>query len=370
MLKVKKRSYRERYELYRELDQRQNYLWNFHDGLDRRIVTKSAGNGLKLHQIEKFVENISRGTPPTFGQYFSRKGERNRSVLLQLRNNFDCLNMFSTIYSAHYLYSPYVQVFIESFDSMNIKHEDFLDPFKFTRQVYAFDKLSIPCHLWQWKIYDRLVDLIHDKLASSPIKTNLRLRRDNAQNDYDRTITYIDDCFESCSTLFVQRVDLGYQYSLPFNSTDEELNISRERIKRDFGLMTKKFSTDPTFQDLVGHLAKLEFGKDKGYFIHIAVLFDGREEKEDGYWANLIGEYWSRLIVQGDGIYHNCNIEKDDGDPEKYTGTISEGSTNKRRAFELRVVSYITKSSRYLKAKVKPRERVFFKGNHPLKKWP
>ena len=57
------------------------------------------------------------------------------------------------------------------------------------------------------------------------------------------------------------------------------------------------------FEHIVGFIWKLEFCLQKGFHYQMIFYFDGLKEKADMSKAEIIGDYWSKTITNGRGLY-------------------------------------------------------------------
>lgn len=131
-------------------------------------------------------------------------------------------------------------------------------------------------------------------------------------------------------------MDLGYKKEHARKASLADLN-------QDFEHLLNNRRTKPTvFKDMNGYIAKREYTEKKGPHIHALFIYDGHKVGKDAYKADQIGEYWKNEITNGNGLYHNCNREK-----EKYEdcalGMIDHTDTTKRAVLNEKAVSYLCK---------------------------
>jgi hypothetical protein len=134
----------------------------------------------------------------------------------------------------------------------------------------------------------------------------------NTKN-YESMMNYIDNLFLRYARLLVLRLDLSYRKNVdnPY-MTENEFYAAYWQAKHDKEHLFNNMRTNQLFDHMVGNIWRLEYGTDKGFHYHCIFFFDGSQVREDIPLANRIGQYWSNNITQGRGLYHNCNLHKDD----------------------------------------------------------
>lgn len=166
---------------------------------------------------------------------------------------------------------------------------------------------------------------------------------------------YVEELFDTHSRLNVVRLDLSYKKEI----ADK---ISTKEVKQDLkNLLNNRRHNETIFGECVGHICKLEKGKEKGNHLHSLFFFNGHKIENDAYKASQIGKYWEDTITNGKGLHHNCNADK-----AKYTffgvGMINHFDTEKRDILTNFVTSYLAKDEQKANDGSSQRERTFFKG--------
>lgn len=176
------------------------------------------------------------------------------------------------------------------------------------------------------------------------------------------TSKYLDQMFDHTSKIQVVRVDLGYKKEHARKASLADLN-------QDFEHLLNNRRTKPTvFKDMNGYIAKREYTEEKGPHIHALFIYDGHKVSKDAYKADQIGEYWKKEITNGNGLYHNCNREK-----EKYEdcalGMIDHTDTTKRAVLNEKAIGYLCKEEQSIDPiKQSGNERSFTRGIAPRRK--
>lgn len=100
--------------------------------------------------------------------------------------------------------------------------------------------------------------------------------------------------------LMVIRLDVGYsnQYAAQANPRLEILDHWSELL----AAIKDRFANS-----FLGYAAKLEYGVRKGPHMHLMLLLNGSEVRQDVTIARIIGELWKTRVTKGAGLYHNSN---------------------------------------------------------------
>ncbi|MDR7192725.1 hypothetical protein J2W68_001441 [Luteimonas terrae] len=113
----------------------------------------------------------------------------------------------------------------------------------------------------------------------------------------------------------------------------------------------------PMSKYLLAYIWKLEWGIEKGYHIHLAVMLDGNRLRKDSIIGNIIGRVWARDITGEKGMYYNCNRNK-----QRYTrcalGTLHRSDAEQWGCLE-QSLRYLTKSDFFLRLQVPEKTRTF-----------
>lgn len=143
----------------------------------------------------------------------------------------------------------------------------------------------------------QVVDLYAEKYRQRFSRERSLLR--NRQRDFE---TNIDKLFLIYRRLIVLRLDLYYR-------PDEIPKVDSTRACEDFERMLNNRRHNRIFEGMVGYIAKLEYGIQRGFHWHVIFFLDGdvRMPTADVYHAKTIGDYWSEFITVGAGSYYNVN---------------------------------------------------------------
>lgn len=156
----------------------------------------------------------------------------------------------------------------------------------------------------------------------------------------------------------VIRLDLGYSKTAsPFGTllpTSVSLDEAREDLAKLLRHVRDHFP-------LTGYAWKLEFGLEKGYHFHLLLFMNGHLVREDVTLARQIGEYWQRVMTEGQGRYFNCNAYSY---RNRGIGTIDQREGAKRAALMDYVAPYLTKVDFWMY--FDPPGKTFGKGQMPM----
>lgn len=183
--------------------------------------------------------------------------------------------------------------------------------------------------------YASLLREINDK----GFKDKLKWREARARNQYRSAVKFVGKLLQHYSRVVVTRIDVSYHTKFL-----EEIDLNT--IKIHFSRFLKGLFGRKEFRYVIGYIWKLEYGVEKGYHYHLIVFMDGSKVRNDAYYAELIGEYWSNNITGGRGYFYNCNRSK-----HKYKflgiGMLSHDDTEMIDNL-LICIRYLTKTSQYV----------------------
>lgn len=357
-------------ELCVELNCRQSLVWEDDSIGGAAAVAEEFGDVFRLLQLERFVERIARGQVPFFKEALAR--DWRRVGLGRLKEDFILVKRAKELLADQYSYSVYITELFEVIDEVGLSCP-FLNDFRDISSVPREGQVltGLPSTLFQWELFDELVVRLSQRLNSGRVKTALRVRRDGAERNFNEAIAYLDQCFDVYPQIHVLRLDLTYLPSLLGRLAGAQVDNGLGRIRQDAGRLFKKIGGGRWHPELFGYVAKLEYSKSRGHFLHLVVLLDASKKVRAALWHERVGQLWSQLTL-GEGIAHNCSQEKrskarsSPTDVRLGAGLMTRGSAP-YRAFESQVLAYLAKSARFLRVKVGAGERAFFKGGAPRK---
>lgn len=347
-------------ELYAEIDERQNRPIDSAVKGGVSVVTDSYRQMKKLLRIEQFVERVASGKVLLYGDLLQAK-KANHEALKLREPEFALLKSSTAIQlSDRLVYSPYVSAFFNACKEKGVLDQPLTDPF------FPLFGMSDGSIRREGYLFDEVVRELKVLLSSAQLKTDVRVRHAAADRDFDSAIEYTNFLFDTYKKLFVIRLDIGYLVPTSPNKKPTFPESDRQRIKDEFVLLIKRLGRKNKYPEFAGHLAKLEFGEDRGYFMHAVLLLDGRQKVNTSNWLAVVDDAWSQKITRGKGVVYDCSQHRVRNPvfPDKGLGLVHRG-TAKHRAFERWIVGYVAKSSRYVRVNVPSRERVFFRGIIP-----
>lgn len=134
---------------------------------------------------------------------------------------------------------------------------------------------------------------------SNILKNNIKVIEQEKVNTKKLDI-YMSQMLNHYSRLLIVRVDLGYSkdtiHLVSIETFYEHLKKLRELIGK----------TESCFEELEGNVIALEQGHDRGYHVHLLLMFDGSKRCKDTHIGQLVGEKW-QSVTGGLGSYYNCN---------------------------------------------------------------
>lgn len=185
-------------------------------------------------------------------------------------------------------------------------------------------------------VINHVLRQFREEAQSTTHKRQLRNFLRAASKNLKGSLAYVDHLFEHHSRLLVVRVDLSYQKTFIKNQT-----ISTEMTRVHRKRLFKRIRAHPLFENCLGYIWKLEYGKRKGFHYHTCFFFDGSKVRGDVMLARRIGEFWKNEITSDKGLYFNCNATASNYG-QSGIGDIHYTNQEKRCALQ-KAITYITK---------------------------
>lgn len=122
------------------------------------------------------------------------------------------------------------------------------------------------------------------------------------------------------------------------------------------------------FDNVVGYIAKMEYGQSRGHHFHVILFMDGQKVKSDQFIVQEVGKYWRDVVMKGRGAFHNCNQKIFGSGMYAYKrvgiGMINHTDFEKRNVLKKDVLGYMTKREQLVRADVSGKKfRVFSRGS-------
>ncbi len=279
-------------------------------------------------------------------------GEKQASVVSAVAVNYSELERELVLFKV----TPYVKVFLDCFLEVRPKNPRVL---KKTELPNCFSDLN------------RFVGMVRERICGKAFKRVLSAHLRASNKNYLGLVNYIDGLFSLRSRILVLRIDFSYgrgkveieactkssdRLSLLCNVTEK---IARHRMELVDYLKNKCPELG-----MLGYVWKLEYGREKGHHYHMMFFLDGAKVRQDVVIARRIGEHWNNVITKGDGVYFNCNRNK-----ERYkhcgVGMICHNEMEKLKSLKEKAAIYLTKSDQYVSACMPTNKRTFGKGTLP-----
>ncbi|OOV05349.1 hypothetical protein RF819_00265 [Rhodoferax fermentans] len=248
-------------------------------------------------------------------------------------------------------FNPYVDLYIK------LAEARYLFGMPWLAHVMSCDEVIARCDT-----LNGLVSELRKIGNSSKFKKKINDFERSSNKNYRELVKYIDKQFEKHSRLLVLRIDFGYLKDQCWPSNTEGA-IKHDEVKLHRETLVAYMKRSLPKNSMVGFAWKLEYGLEKSYHYHMLLLLDGSIVREDITIARMIGEYWSKTITNGKGLYWNCNANK-----SSYKscgiGMVSHGDSDTRKGLR-KAAMYMTKTDYYIKMVTPGNGRVFGKGNMP-----
>lgn len=233
----------------------------------------------------------------------------------------------------------------------------------------------------EYRKFDNLtfITALKKGLLSDTFKKEIAQQRRYASEYKKEVRNYINGLFDYRSRLLVIRIDLSYRKGLFRKTTTNISNkpLSKQKHKlealrawslevQEHRKMLLKSLKKQYSKGFIGYMWKLEYTEAKSFHYHMMFFLDGSEHREDITIAKNIGELWVNQITQGDGLYWNCNANKD-----KYRnlgiGMINHNDEALRNNV-LETAFYLVKRDYLIRSVMfNSKNRAFSKGQNPEK---
>ncbi|MBV6325714.1 YagK/YfjJ domain-containing protein [Duganella violaceipulchra] len=330
-------------EIYRQINAEENLRFDS-DGK----VEPGLDYGNTLFVIEEFVGKILSSNSPAFVEGEEKFTKKRVMVPTKLGKKYlDSFHAMVACYGEQYEYSEHVKVFFDTCKSMSPECKEF-------DAAIAFRNKSLGPYY-----FNKMFEDIRRNCNTKKFKRKIAIRKSNFIRNFASVKKYIDALFNRYSRLLVLRVDLSYKKSYAGKVDEKIAHSHREQFLNNM-------RSNSLFDNLVGYVWKLEYGRDKGHHFHFAFFFDGAKVRKDEFIALKIGNYWVNKITDGNGSHHNCNMNKAAYE-DLGIGMISHDEHEKRKSL-MRTLSYLTKKDQYLRKRALGRCRIFGKGVAPAAK--
>lgn len=124
---------------------------------------------------------------------------------------------------------------------------------------------------------------------------------------YQGAVGFIEGLWErGCKRLMLVRTDLLIRSEYQQSTSIFDIVGYRAR------LWNNRRSKPSIFRHCLGWIWCIEYTEECGYHLHCLFVFDADHVQQDVYYGDAIGDYWYKVITNGEGCYHNCNRDRDD----------------------------------------------------------
>lgn len=247
-----------------------------------------------------------------------------------LEKYFDKVREFAERYKSNYILSQHVQLFFDCWIALDLGLKGF------------HNRRDVSYKVWmhQHEVFNNLLDLIRIKEQSPQFKQKLALRKDKSSKRYRGAKSYVGRLFDNHSVLEVIRIDLSFR-------NDLAISMAAEGAKEYFQKFKNNLRGKPSlFDDMVGHIWKLGWAPEKGFYFHLILLFVDSDTFNSENVARQIGEYWIQKICNGNGVFMNSNVSEH-SDRNLGTGKIKADESEKMKIL-VSVAERMAKMDQYL----------------------
>ncbi|MHA3116443.1 inovirus Gp2 family protein [Acinetobacter sp. ANC 4635] len=231
--------------------------------------------------------------------------------------------------------------------------------------IQAFRKTLSCLNLTAWKsrnvsssLLKKFVTELQQRYLPSQDR-DLKQHIQNEQQNARSLHTGLSAVLQHYAKSLLIRIDLYF-------SAEAQVDLTIRHCHQHLKTLLNRLSNrDGCFQDLHWWAWALEQGAQRGYHIHLVLVYDGHKHQNDQHLALQVGNYWKDVLTAGKGAFYTANQSKDK-DLYRKMGCLGIGMIHRDVAVEvgnaLKTASYLAvsekKTIQMLRVKL-PRMRSF-----------
>lgn len=352
-----------------------------YDKSGKKILLGASTRSVPI--LVRFANRIFRTKNVAF-KVVVEHGKKKAVAASSLAKFFDHLLMMTHVYSRRLHYAPALKLFFDCFSDHDICHCTLKGP----------NRPAVDGRL-EAEVFNDFVKVLREEGA----RVNIVKKMNDWQNAIDenakRLTNYIDALFDRYARLVVIRLDLLYKIAcldekqieaakqkmfsedrddlwflyghkeIKYDALETQARFDVKELIKDRNHLFENMRSKPSlFENMVGHVWRIEWSRLGGYHLHVAFLFDGSKVKKDAWLGDQIGQYWVDAITKGRGLYHNCNRSKEQYGEMWGIGEVNYHDTEKRAKL-MRALSYLAKRNQYVFMKPTSKCNLFGTGHMP-----
>lgn len=265
-------------------------------------------------------------------------------------------------------------------------------------RLHPYVDLFIQCsfreHLFNWRLWgqtlsrserneyaaarQRMLVALRSGAREPAFRKTVKLHQDKVRRNLACTRHYTAAQFRRHSRLLVIRVDC--MFTEGFSPAHDWIQARAHReelikfLNRDLPKVIqsrKDREAKKKPEPIAGYIIGTEYGIETGWHFHITLFLNGNVQDNDVGIAAAIGLNWMKEITNGNGRYHNCNLDAKQG---KYKavgiGMVHRHDLGKREILNSVVLRYAGKGCYYAEAQTGTKDRLLNKGGWPKEKDP
>ncbi|MFG0635331.1 YagK/YfjJ domain-containing protein [Acinetobacter soli] len=184
-------------------------------------------------------------------------------------------------YQSHYIYSMPIQAFSKVIQMLNLPFQFQQDDINIGIVEYFSQQLKL--------LYSPSKDFEQRQYANNERQNRISLQQN------------LTELIQHYSRLLFVRVDLYF-------SAEAQVDLTIHRCHQYLQILLNRLSNrDGCFQDLQWWAWALEQGAQRGYHIHLLLIYDGHKHQQDEYLALQVGHYWKDDLTAGEGEFYTAN---------------------------------------------------------------
>ncbi|WP_162625937.1 inovirus-type Gp2 protein [Acinetobacter sp. MB5] len=180
--------------------------------------------------------------------------------------------------------------------------------YQYSHAIQAFAQtiqmLSLPKQFRQEELTSHMLRTFSMQLRYNyfaPSNLEQQLHRSNEQHNCQSLENSLNRLMEHYAKLLFVRMDLYF-------SAEAQVDLTIHRCHQYLqNLLNRLSNRDGCFQDLHWWAWALEQGAQRGYHIHLLLVYDGNKHQNDEYLALQVGLYWKEKLTAGEGEFYTAN---------------------------------------------------------------
>lgn len=245
-----------------------------------------------------------------------------------------------------------VDTFLEALDGVRYRHGD--KPRKLT-----FDEVPPDFSEEEAAWLNELVFIIRHGMRDTKYRKELRAEQESAERRFTSSKEYINQVIKNKDVLLMPIEFVAVKGEKEYSDGSDEIS-KKPRILRWFNDFIKKGRSRSAFSAVLGHIGRIEYSTDIGYYIRVVFLLDATQVSDSKSVANKIGNLLVNDFSGGKAMFSLFPLCRSDSERLVPISKIEEIGRNK---FFDSVLLYMTKQDFiFVDENIKKLRQWFFRG--------